>query len=193
MTLAQTWPLKELPREKLLKHGAGALSDSELLAIFLRTGTTGKNVMQLSREIILHFGSLAALFGAPEAEFCGIKGLGQAKYVQLQACIEMSQRHAHEQLENRDAISNPEQVKQFVKARLRNQPNEVFAVLFLDNQHHVIAFEELFLGLLMLHLSTQESWLKEAYFITPPLLSSPIITLRALRSLVQQILTLPTP
>ncbi len=146
MSLAQTWPKNELPREKLLKYGASALSDSELLAIFLRTGTSGKNVMQLSREIILQFGSLAALFAAPRAEFCRIKGLGKAKYVQLQACLEMSLRHTHERLETQDAISNPDQVKQFVKARLRNQPNEVFAALFLDNQHQVIAFEELFYG-----------------------------------------------
>lgn len=146
MSLTQTWPRNELPREKLLRYGASALSDSELLAIFLRTGTSGKNVMQLSREIILQFGSLAALFAAPKAEFCMIKGLGKAKYAQLQACLEMSLRHAHEQLETQDAISNPEQVKQFVKARLRNQPNEVFAALFLDNQHQVIAFEELFFG-----------------------------------------------
>ncbi len=146
MSLAKTWPSQELPREKLLKLGPESLSDSELLAIFLRTGTTGKDVMQLSREIMIHFNSLAALFAATEKEFCQIKGLGQAKYVQLQACLEMSQRYTTEQIKQQDAISNPEQVKKYVQTHLRNQPNEVFAALFLDNQHQVIAFEQLFFG-----------------------------------------------
>jgi DNA repair protein RadC len=146
MSLSQSWPAGELPREKLLKYGASALTDSELLAIFLRTGIVGKNVMQLAREIIMHFGTLAALFAASESDICAIKGLGKAKFVQLQACLEMSLRHTHEQIQSQDAITNPDQVKQFVQAKLRNHPNEVFAALFLDNQHRVIAFEELFFG-----------------------------------------------
>ncbi|MBV1910971.1 MAG: DNA repair protein RadC [Kangiellaceae bacterium] len=146
MSSFNTWPELERPREKLLSKGAKALSDSELLAIFLRTGVKGKNVMALSREILFHFGSLKALFAATESEFCKIKGLGKAKFVQLQACLEMSQRHLEEQILKQDAITNPEQVKQYVHSRLVQKTNEVFAVLFLDNQHHVIAFEELFYG-----------------------------------------------
>jgi DNA repair protein RadC len=141
-----SWPESERPREKLLSKGATSLSDSELLAIFLRTGTRGKNVIELSREIIQHFDSLKNLFAASEKEFCQIKGLGRAKYVQLQACLEMSQRHIEEQITRQDAMQNPSQVKQYVQSRLMAKPNEVFAVMFLDNQHHVLAFEELFFG-----------------------------------------------
>lgn len=146
MAYLQSWPLSERPREKLLRKGAASLSDSELLAIFLRTGTRGKNVMELSREIIIHFGSLKSLFSATEKEFCCIKGLGTAKYVQLQACLEMSQRHNAEQITQQDAMQNPAQVKRYVQSRLLAKPNEVFAAIFLDNQHRVIAFEELFFG-----------------------------------------------
>jgi len=146
MTTIQSWPLTELPREKLLIKGPQSLSDSELLAIFLRTGISGKNVLQLSREILIHFGSIRSLFAASEKEFCAIKGLGRAKYVQLQACLEMSQRHIKEEITQQNAITNPSQVKQYVQSRLLSKPNEVFAALFLDNQHRVLAFEELFFG-----------------------------------------------
>lgn len=146
MANLQAWPLNERPREKLLQKGASSLSDSELLAIFLRTGTRGKNVMELSREIIIHFGSLKSLFSATESEFCSIKGLGTAKYVQLQACLEMSQRHIEEQITQQDAMQNPAQVKRYVQSRLLAKPNEVFAAIFLDNQHRVLAYEELFFG-----------------------------------------------
>jgi len=140
------WPQEERPREKLLNKGAQSLSDSELLAIFLRTGITGKNVIELSQEIIQHFGSLKSLFAASEPEFCQIKGLGRAKYVQLQACLEMSQRYIGEQIAQQDVMQNPAQVKQYVQSKLMGKPNEVFAAMFLDNQHQVIAFEELFFG-----------------------------------------------
>jgi len=113
---------------------------------FLRTGTQGKNVLELSREIIYHFGSLRSLFSASEKEFCQIKGLGRAKYVQLQASLEMSQRHLHEEISRQDAMENPAQVKEYVQSRLSGKANEVFSALFLDNQHRVIAFEELFFG-----------------------------------------------
>lgn len=146
MSSLACWPDKEKPREKLLNKGATSLSDSELLAIFLRTGIAGKNVIELSREIIHHFGNLKKLFSATEKEFCQIKGLGRAKYVQLQACLEMSQRHIEEQITRQDAMQNPSQVKRYVQARLMAKTNEVFAVIFLDNQHHVLAFEELFFG-----------------------------------------------
>ncbi len=146
MSYLNLWPSSERPREKLLQKGANSLSDSELLAIFLRTGTQGKNVLELSREIIVHFGSLKSLFSATENEFCSIKGLGTAKYVQLQACLEMSQRHIEEQITQQDAMQNPAQVKTYVQSRLLGKPNEVFAAIFLDNQHRVLAYEELFFG-----------------------------------------------
>ena len=146
MSSLQEWPTNEKPREKLINKGAQSLSDSELLAIFLRTGTQGKNVIELSHEIIQYFGNLKSLFSASEKEFCQIKGLGRAKYVQLQACLEMSNRHLAEEITLHDVMENPEQVKQYVQSRLMSKPNEIFAVLFLDNQHRVIAFEELFFG-----------------------------------------------
>lgn len=146
MNYLHQWPNGEKPREKLLSRGAQSLSDAELLAIFLRTGTKGKNVLELSREIIHFFGNLKSLFSASEEEFCEIKGLGRAKYVQLQACLEMSQRYIHEQISLQDAMENPDQVKEYIHSKLCGNTNEVFSALFLDNQHRVIAFEELFFG-----------------------------------------------
>lgn len=146
MPSIRTWPEQERPREKLLSKGAKALSDAELLAIFLRTGTQGKNVIELAREIISHFGSLDKLFSASEKEFCLLKGLGRAKFVQLKACLEMSHRYLNEQIANQDVMQNPHQVKSYLQSRLKGKVNEVFAAIFLDNQHRVIAFEELFFG-----------------------------------------------
>lgn len=140
------WPEDERPREKLLLRGAAALSDAELLAIFLRTGVAGKSAVDLARELLNHFGSLRALLKATEAEFCAGKGLGQAKYTQLQAVLEMARRHLAESLSERDALSDPQAARDYLKARLRDLPHEVFAILFLDTRHRVIAFEELARG-----------------------------------------------
>lgn len=139
-------PTAEQPREKLLLAGAGTLSDAELLAIFLRTGIKGTNVVVLARQILQEFGSLRALLAATEAEFCQTKGLGVAKYVQLQALVEMSRRFLAEQLERSDALTSPQVTRNYLRAKLRDQPHEVFAVLFLDNKHRVIRYEALFYG-----------------------------------------------
>ncbi len=146
MSQFKSWPQDEKPREKLLSKGAKSLSDAELLAIFLRTGRQGKNVINLAKEIIQHFGDLKSLFAASESEFCKIKGIGQAKYVQLQACLEMNQRRIKETITVEDVFKNPSQVKQYVQSQLMGEPNEVFAVILLNNQHHVLAFEKLFFG-----------------------------------------------
>jgi DNA repair protein RadC len=146
MSCITSWPPQERPREKLLKRGANSLSDAELLAIFLRTGVKGKNVIELAREIIEYFGSLKQLFAADLNLFCQFKGLGVAKYVQLQACLEMSQRHLEEELIHNDVMNSPTKVKSYLQSRLINKQNEVFAVLFMNNQHKVIAYEELFFG-----------------------------------------------
>jgi len=146
MSNLSLWPTEEKPREKLLQRGASVLSDAELLAIFLRTGIKGKNVIELSREILQHFGSLKKMFAADIKTFCQFKGLGEAKFVQLQACLEMSQRHLAEEISHQDVMNNPAQVKTYIQSRLMSHTNEVFAVLFMDNQHRVIAFEELFFG-----------------------------------------------
>src|SRR3970040_1714053 len=92
------WPEGERPREKLLQKGAAALSDAELLAIFLRTGVTGKSAVDLARELLTKFGSLTQLFAACEADFCAVHGMGQAKFVQLQAVQEMARRALKEEL-----------------------------------------------------------------------------------------------
>lgn len=142
------WPADERPREKLLKHGAGTLSDAELLAIFLRTGLPGKSAIDLARELILHFGSLPQLLAASEQQFCRFHGMGPAKFVQLQASLEMSKRFFHDQVREQNVMSNPGACQRFLQSALANKPYEVFACLFLDTQNHVLALEELFRGTL---------------------------------------------
>ncbi|OGT20544.1 MAG: hypothetical protein A2V90_02325 [Gammaproteobacteria bacterium RBG_16_57_12] len=140
------WPEHERPREKLLQRGPEALSDAELLAIFLRTGVRGKTAVDLARELLNSFGSLRRLLEADKPSFCQAAGLGEAKYVQLQAVLEMSRRHLYEVLTRGEALSSPDATRNYLTARLRSYPQEVFACLFLDNRHQVIGFEELFYG-----------------------------------------------
>jgi len=140
------WPEQERPREKLISKGASALSDAELLAIFLRTGTKGVTAVDLSRLLLNQFGSLNTLMHATQAEFCQGLGLGQAKYVQLQAVLEMSRRYLQETVGKQCSLNNPEDTKQYLQSKLAHQEREVFACLYLNNKHHVIAFEELFFG-----------------------------------------------
>lgn len=140
------WPVHERPREKLLQRGSQALSDAELLAIFLRTGVVGKTAVDLARELLQSFGSLRALLEAEQREFCQSPGLGLAKYVQLQACLEMGRRHLEATLRRGDALTDPQATQRYLIARLRAYPFEVFSCLFLDNRHRVLTFEELFRG-----------------------------------------------
>jgi DNA repair protein RadC len=142
------WPEGERPREKLLQKGASALSDAELLAIFLRTGVVGKSAVDLARELLVRFGNLTQLFAASEADFCAIHGMGQAKFVQLQAVLEMSRRALNEEMQRGDALNSPRAVRDYLQLLLGSRPQEVFVVLFLDTQHRVIATEELFHGTL---------------------------------------------
>lgn len=145
MTISQ-WPVDERPREKLLAKGAEALSDAELLAIFLRTGCKGMTAVDLARQLLTDFGGLKPLLQAGQTEFCRHKGLADAKYAQLQAVLEMAKRHMFEQLSRGDALCSPAQTRQYLKAQLADYPHEVFACLFLDNRNRVIAFEKLFYG-----------------------------------------------
>ncbi|HZW86495.1 MAG TPA: DNA repair protein RadC [Gallionella sp.] len=142
------WPEGERPREKLLLQGAVSLSDAELLAIFLRTGVTGKSAVDLARELLTEFGSLTQLFAAGETDFCAVHGMGQAKYVQLQAVLEMSRRALKEKLQRGDVLNSPHTVRDYLQLLLGGRQQEVFLVLFLDTQHRVIAAEELFQGTL---------------------------------------------
>lgn len=140
------WPAAERPREKLLQRGAAALSDAELLAIFLRTGVRGSTAVDLARELLQRFGGLRALLEAERSTFCAGPGLGDAKFVLLQATLEMSRRHLAAELQRGTVLSCPADTRRYLSACLRHRANEVFGCLFLDNRHRVIAFEELFQG-----------------------------------------------
>lgn len=140
------WPAAERPREKLLERGAAALSDAELLAIFLRTGVAGQTAVDLARTLLDRFGGLRRLLEAGAIEFCGAHGLGHAKFAQLQAVLEMARRHLQENLRSRDALANPGATRQYLRAQLRCEAREVFAALFLDSQNRVLMFERLFYG-----------------------------------------------
>lgn len=140
------WPEHERPREKLVNKGGTALSDAELLAIFFRTGMMGKTAVDMAREALQHFGSLRKLVEADLETFCAIPGLGLAKYVQIQAALELGQRCLKERLSREDVLSNPRDAHHFLISKMRAYPHEVFACLFLNNQNRVIAFEEMFFG-----------------------------------------------
>ena len=140
------WPADERPREKLLAHGACVLTDAELLAIFLRTGIQGKTAVDLAQDLLVEFGSLRVLMQADCATFTQAKGLGNAKYAQLQAVLEMARRYTFEELDRGSVLTSPEATRAYLSNQLRDYPYEVFACLFLDNQHHILEFEELFRG-----------------------------------------------
>jgi len=140
------WPENERPREKLLHRGASHLSDAELLAIFLRTGTRGKTAVDLARDLINRHGDLRTLLDAEPQDFCRDKGIGPAKYVQLRAALELGKRYLATTLERSDHINSPEATREYLRLRLRAYPHEVFAALFLDNRHRVIQYRELFRG-----------------------------------------------
>jgi DNA repair protein RadC len=147
--ILKNWPELERPREKLVHLGSSSLSDAELLAIFLRIGVKGCNVVDLSRQLLSSFGSLGAIFSASQEEFCARHGLGIAKYVQLQACLEMSKRYLAEELKGTDcSLTSSKATRDYLLSELRLESREIFAVLFLDNQHHVLTFERLFYGTL---------------------------------------------
>lgn len=140
------WPMEERPREKLLLRGSEALSDAELLAIFLRTGIRGKTAVDMSRDLLENFQGLRQLLKADQATFCAHNGLGPAKYAQLQAVLEMARRYLFETLQRGESLCSPEETRQFLSSKLRDYCHEVFAVLFLDQRHRVIKFEEMFMG-----------------------------------------------
>ena len=142
------WPVEDRPRDKLLQRGARALTDPELLAIFLRTGVNGKSAVDLARELIATFGSLSALLSASRLEFCAARGLGDAKFAQLQAVLEMSRRHLQQSLEKADVMTSPGLTKRYLSIQLAHLQHEVFACLFLDTKNRVIEFEQMFRGTL---------------------------------------------
>lgn len=142
------WPEAERPREKLISRGSTTLSDAELLAIFLRTGVTGKTAVDLARDLLSRFGTLRALLLATQDSFCEAPGLGVAKYAQLQAVLEMARRYLGQTVERGQVLTSPDDTRAFLAARLRDKECEVFCCLYLDTRHRVLAFEELFRGTL---------------------------------------------
>lgn len=153
-----------MPREKLLKFGATALEDHELLAIFLRTGIKGCPVMQLSKQVLTHFGSLRALLSADKKAFCAVKGLGITQFIQLQAITEMTKRYLKQEIFNVPVMTEPDIVKLFLHTELQHEEREVFMVLFLDNQHRLIKKERLFLGTINISAVYPREIIKEALY-----------------------------
>ncbi|WP_024929378.1 DNA repair protein RadC [Methylophilus sp. OH31] len=143
------WPEQERPREKLLRAGATALSDAELLAIFLRVGMTGKTAVDLARDLLQHFQSLNGVFSADVQQMTAVPGMGTSKYCQLQAVLEMSKRALGEALQQKDSFRSPKQVKDYLQLQLSHLQREVFGMMFLDAQNRLIAYETLFEGSLM--------------------------------------------
>ena len=142
------WPPNERPREKLLSHGASALSEAELLAILLQTGTAGRSALDVARALLEEFRTLRGLLTAERRAVVGVRGLGDARYALLQAALELARRHYAELMQAGPALANPRATREFLRARLRDRDHEVFCCLFLDNRHRVICFEEVFRGTL---------------------------------------------
>ncbi len=147
MSLSQ-WPVGEAPREKLLSRGAAALSDAELLALLLGTGTRGLDVLALSRYLLQRFDNLTGLFSASRRDLCSESGVGPAKYAGLHAALELARRQAREVLQQGSTLSSPQQTRDFLSMHLRDRTREVFSCLFLDSQNALICCEDLFTGTL---------------------------------------------
>ena len=148
MMAISDWPEQERPRERLIHHGAQALSDAELLAIFLRVGVAGRNAVDLARQMVAHFGSLRALFGATLAQFAEIHGLGPAKFAQLQAVMELARRALAEELAAGVLLTSPDSVRQYLQLHFTGQLHESFVVLFMDVKNRCLATDEMFRGTL---------------------------------------------
>ncbi len=142
------WPIEERPREKLLARGAGALSDAELLAIFLGSGLRGRDAVQTSRELLAAHGPLRALLENGPAALAKLPGLGPARACKLSAALELGHRHLAASLERGEILTDPAAAGRYFARRLRARGHEVFAALFLDTRHRALAFEELFQGTL---------------------------------------------
>lgn len=148
MSITQ-WPAGERPRERLLSQGAAALSDAELLAIYLRVGVRGKSAVDLARDLLARFdGQLALLVDASPAQLGSVSGIGPAKAAQLKACFELARRALQQDLRTRDLLSAPGQVRDWLRLKLASQGREIFLALWLDNQNRLLASEELSTGTL---------------------------------------------
>ena len=140
------WPKTERPREKLIEHGAHVLSDAELLAVLLGSGTRGTTAVDLARALLIEFRSLRELLSAPRERCVAGRGLGPARYAAPQAALELARRHYRETLTVGPALTAPEAARTFLLAQLRDRPYEVFCCLHLDSRHRLVAFDEMFRG-----------------------------------------------
>jgi len=140
------WPAGERPREKLLQMGSAALSEAELLAIWLRHGAPGTSALDLARRLLARFGSLRSVLSADRQAFCGEPGVGAARWAELQAALEIVRRHHLERLQSGPLLGSPRAARDYLVARLRDLEHEVFCCLFLDSRHRLTRCEELFRG-----------------------------------------------
>jgi DNA repair protein RadC len=144
--MIRNWPVKSRPRERLVNEGADILTDAELLAIILRTGTPGKSVVELAQELLNQFGDLRSLLACESAQLQAIKGLGPAKFAQISAINAISQRSLKQQLASKPAMSGSKDAAKFLLSKMRDYTNEVFACLLLDTRNQLICYKELFSG-----------------------------------------------
>ena len=143
------WPEGDRPRERLLRLGPGALSDAELLAIYLRVGVRGKSAVDLARDLLQRYGGrLEKLVEAPLDDLAKVSGIGTAKAAQLKASFELARRALAQELVARDAFTSPGAVRDWLRLHLAGRPHEAFVALWLDAQNRLIASEELFRGTL---------------------------------------------
>ncbi len=143
------WPQHERPRERLIAEGPRALSNAELLAVFLRVGVKGSSAVQLGKQLLDRFdGSISAMFAATLPEFSRLNGLGPAKFAQLQAVMELAQRAIREQIQSGQTLGSPEAVKLYLRMTFSQRAHESFVVLFLDVKNRLIMCEEMFRGTL---------------------------------------------
>lgn len=142
------WPEGERPRERLLEQGPASLTDAELLAVILRTGTAGRSALDLGREALARFGGLSGLLAAPADRLIALEGLGPAKSAQLQAVLELARRSLREEVQHATVLTSPDKVRAYLRLTLSSRPHEVFMALFLDAQNRLIVADELFRGTL---------------------------------------------
>ena len=143
--LIRDLPSSEQPREKLIRHGVESLSDTELLALLLRTGYKGVSVVELARQLLREYGGIQPLLQLPYAKFCAHKGLGKSRYVQLHAAVALARRTIEQQL-SKTRVNSPEEVVDYLRLQLAGETREVFAVLYLDNANSMLRFVRLFAG-----------------------------------------------
>ena len=140
------WPEEQRPREKLLRYGAGALADAELLAIMLRTGTAGRDALQLAQDLLNQFDGLRGLLGAEREALCAARGCGPSRYVQLQAMQEIQRRFHAQGLLRAGPLTDSVAALELLQSHLQERHAEVFCCMWLDNRHRLIRLDEMFQG-----------------------------------------------